>query len=174
MEFERILSKITSADIYILGDMNINFLNYCDHTQTEEYLNMLYSYNLLPLITKPTRITHHTATLIDHIYTNVLSTNISSKIITADISDHLPIFCLADNQVSRKREKVYYRGSKNLNPEAYVNDISSLEWNSILHSFNIYLKDKTKRKVENIKLNINQHATIKLASKAKTKQISKP
>ena len=31
---------------------------------------MLYSNNLLPLITKPTRLAHHTSTLIDHIYTN--------------------------------------------------------------------------------------------------------
>ena len=34
---------------------------------------MLYlgdSNNLLPLITKPTKLTHHTSTLFDHIYTN--------------------------------------------------------------------------------------------------------
>ena len=47
--------------IYISGDINIDFLKYDSHPKTEEYLNMLYSHNLVPLITKPTRITDHTA-----------------------------------------------------------------------------------------------------------------
>ena len=50
--------------------MNINFLKFSEHTQTEEFLDMLYANNILPIITKPTRLTDHTATLIDHIYTN--------------------------------------------------------------------------------------------------------
>ena len=36
---------------------------------TEAYLDMLYSNNLLPVISKPTRLIYHSATLIiDHIY----------------------------------------------------------------------------------------------------------
>ena len=60
--------------------MNINFLNYDEHTPTatEDYLIMIYSKNFLPLVTEATRITHHTATFIDHIYTNALHMNISS------------------------------------------------------------------------------------------------
>ena len=54
--------------LYILGDMNIDFLKYNHHTQTEEYLDMLNSNNISPIITKPTRITNYTATFIDHIY----------------------------------------------------------------------------------------------------------
>ena len=52
--------------------MNINFLKFNEHTQTEEFLDMLYANNILPIITKPTRLTDLTATLIDHIYTNCL------------------------------------------------------------------------------------------------------
>jgi hypothetical protein len=36
---------------------------------TEKYLDMLYTNNFLPIITKPTRITDHTKTLIDHTHT---------------------------------------------------------------------------------------------------------
>ena len=54
--------------LYILGDMNIDFLKYNHHTQTEEYLDMLHSNNISPIITKSTRITNYAATLIDHIY----------------------------------------------------------------------------------------------------------
>lgn len=75
--------------------MNIDFLKYNHHTQTQEYLNMLHSNNISPVITKPTRITNYMATLIDHVDTN--STNqMISGIATIDISDHLPTFCIAD------------------------------------------------------------------------------
>ena len=49
---------------------------------------MLLSLGLMPIITKPTRITDHTATLIDHIYTNTLEKLIKSRLCLADISDH--------------------------------------------------------------------------------------
>ena len=47
--------------------MNINFLKFNEHNQTEEFLDMLYANNILPIITTPIRLTDHTATLIDHI-----------------------------------------------------------------------------------------------------------
>ena len=55
---------------------------------------MLYAYNFLPIITKPTRLTDYTKTLIDHIYTNACSDEISSGILLFDISDHLTVFCI--------------------------------------------------------------------------------
>jgi len=70
-EFDTLLNEISQYEIYILGDFNIDLLKYSKHLLSEEYLDMLYSNNLLPLITKPTRLTHCTSTLIDHIiYTN--------------------------------------------------------------------------------------------------------
>ena len=46
----------------------------------------------MPLITKATRLTDHTSTLIDHMYTKVLHKAIKAGICLADVSDHLPIF----------------------------------------------------------------------------------
>ena len=37
--------------------MNINFLKFNEHAQTEEFLHMLYANNILPIVTKPTRLT---------------------------------------------------------------------------------------------------------------------
>ena len=59
--------------------MNINFLKFNEHTKTEEFLDMLYANNVLPTITKPTRLTDHIATLIDHIYTNCLQNFTDSR-----------------------------------------------------------------------------------------------
>ena len=48
---------------------------------------------MLPTITKPTRITHNTATLIDNMYVKLKDhSNIYSGIIQTHISDHLPVF----------------------------------------------------------------------------------
>lgn len=55
-------------EVYILGEMNIDFFIYNSHPKTQEYLDVLYTKSFLPVITKQTRITDHTATLIDHMY----------------------------------------------------------------------------------------------------------
>ena len=52
---------------------------------------MLFANNILPIITKPTRVIDHTATLIDHIYTNSVQ-NLTAGILTIYITDHLLIF----------------------------------------------------------------------------------
>ena len=57
--------------------------------------NLLIGY--LPVITKPTRITDHSATLLDHIYSNSKSLNYQSGIIITDVADHFGTF-----YVSRK------------------------------------------------------------------------
>ena len=80
--------------------MNIYLLKHHTHLQTGRYLDMLYSHNLLPVITKPTRITNHTATLIDHIYTNSVNRLISG-VIPVDFSDHLPIFCTVETSLKK-------------------------------------------------------------------------
>ena len=90
--------------LYILGDMNIDFLKYNHHAQTEEYLDMLHSNNISLIITKPTRITNYTATLTDHIYTNNTNQMISG-IATLDISDHLPTFCIVDIPLQKQKLK---------------------------------------------------------------------
>ena len=58
------------CQFFILGDGNIDFLRYLNHQPTEKYLGMLYTDITIPVIAKPTRITNHTKTLIDHICTN--------------------------------------------------------------------------------------------------------
>ena len=49
---------------FLLGDVNVNLLNYNEHNQTNEFLNSLASNSIIPLILKPTRITSHSNTLI--------------------------------------------------------------------------------------------------------------
>ena len=57
--FSEILTKIASEKktCYLLGDYNVNLLNYETHVQCNDFLNALYGYSFRPLIDKPTRIT---------------------------------------------------------------------------------------------------------------------
>lgn len=52
--------------IYIIGDFNLELLNH-RHTFFE-FINLMFSFSLSPLITRPTRTADTTATLIDNIW----------------------------------------------------------------------------------------------------------
>ena len=82
-----------------MGDFNLDLLNHEYHTTTQEFLDALFSYMIIPLITKPTRVTAHSATLIDNIFTNCFSQNILSGNILNDSSDHFPIFAFFNNDL---------------------------------------------------------------------------
>ena len=64
----------------LLRDVNIDFLKYNKDAQTSEYLDMLFDLGFMLVITKATRVTDHTSSLIDHIYTNT-----PEKVITSGI-----------------------------------------------------------------------------------------
>ena len=80
-------------EAYITGDFNVNLINYSYNKATSDYLDMLFALGYMPIITKATRITYHSKTLIDHIYTNSHEKIVKSGICLADLSDHLPCFC---------------------------------------------------------------------------------
>ena len=77
---------------YIMGDFNINILNSHSHQPTNEFINLMTSNSLYPLISKPTRITSSTATLIGNTFTNNLELKMNANILYTDWSDHLPVF----------------------------------------------------------------------------------
>ena len=83
--------------IFVLGDFNVNLLNYNEHNQTNEFLDSLASNSFIPLILQPTRITSHSNTLIDNIFSNVIDPDIILGNLTATISDHLPQFAIIRN-----------------------------------------------------------------------------
>ncbi len=57
---------------YLMGDYNINLLNFGTHTKTNEFIDDVISQGFLPYILKPTRVTDTSATLIDHIYIQII------------------------------------------------------------------------------------------------------
>ena len=83
--------------IFLLGDFNVNLLNYNEHNQTNEFLDSLASNSFIPLILQPTRITSHANTLIDNIFSNVIDPEIIPGNLAATIFDHLHQFSIIPN-----------------------------------------------------------------------------
>ena len=83
--------------VFLLGDFNANLLNYNEHNEINEFLDFLASNSFIPLILQPTRITSHSNTLIDNMFSNVIDPDITSGNLTATISDHLPQFSTIPN-----------------------------------------------------------------------------
>ena len=78
--------------MYVLvgGDLNIDLLM-SDITHPET-VNIFRSYNYLPYITKPTRVTNTSATCIDHFWYNNYNVEFSGVFHEYDTSDHHTIF----------------------------------------------------------------------------------
>ena len=55
------------------------------HSETADFINLLYANTLLPLISKPTKYGDHSATLIDNVITNMSSQNSLYGIILDDV-----------------------------------------------------------------------------------------
>ena len=118
------INKI-NKNFYIFGDFNIDLLKYNSNSATKFYVDSLTSNNCRSVIDKPTRITETSATLLDHIYTNDVSNNISSGIAVTDVSDHFPTFiCVKTDKINQSFEKVQIRDTMRLKETGFLNELS--------------------------------------------------
>ena len=65
--------------MFICGDFNIDLMKYETHNGTKRFLDCMYGLGLCPLIDRPSRITTHSCTLIDNIFTNQINYEIENK-----------------------------------------------------------------------------------------------
>ena len=114
-DYEKLLEKIKSEnkDIIIGTDQNLDYLNLHRHINTAKFFDLNLSLDLIPSITKPTRVTHTSATLIDNVYlTNSLCNHIQSNILLTDISDHFPCLVLIGNKPPDKKQPLIFKCRK--------------------------------------------------------------
>ena len=114
----------------IMGDFNLNLLNFESHAGTDEFVNSMGSYFFHPHILQPTRITDHSATLIDNIFFNSVNHHTVSGNIIYDLTDHLPNF-LVINKFSAlpKNFKLSRRDYSKYNEALLLEEIQSTDWN---------------------------------------------
>ena len=132
--------KNVKKSIFLCGDLNIDLLKYNDNTPTKNFVDMMFSLGLYPLIDKPTRITDHIATLIDNMFTNELDSKINSWLLRSDISDHLPIFAVCKypdiNRISNQKHTPIRQTDKNC-VDALKNELLLQNWDDVMGSTDV-------------------------------------
>ena len=136
---ELCLEKIKSEKklAYVSGDWNINLLNIDSHKESQDFVDIMFSHYFIPTITKPTRVSKRSGTLIDNIFCNTDSedTFSLSGILYTDVSDHFPVFhidfsnCMS---VSNKTFKKRVYSTEKMN--SFSNTLCSKTWDHIIEN----------------------------------------
>ena len=141
-EYEKYTNKLksTKLDTVIGLDHNLDLLKMEKHKPTQEFFNMNINNQLFPTITKPTRITSTTATLLDNLMVNLsLNHNYLSGILVDDMSDHLPCLLVLKGKRYEQREPITitYREMKEDNIQKIKKELKEIPWESIMHTENV-------------------------------------
>ncbi len=122
-------------ELCIGTDQNLNLLNSHSHKETRDFLELLLENNMLPSITRPTRITKKSSTLIDNIYlSSKLQRDFRSGLIISDISDHLPLITSTLKNKRCKNESIAFT-SRKVNKESIpkIRDgLKAIDWDLLL------------------------------------------
>lgn len=125
--------------LFVCGDFNIDILKVDSNADSLCFLDIMYGYGLYPLITKPTRITTTSATLIDNIYTNVLADTKNGIIVSDFISDHMPIFTTVNLKCKASVKSKVYKQSRVFTPDILLSIGDSLlecDWSEVYNDGN--------------------------------------
>ena len=133
------LKKQKDHEIVIGLDHNLDLLKSHLNQPTNDFLELNLDRELIPCISKPTRITNKSATLIDNIMiSRSLQGNYASFVVIEDISDHFVcLVVLKDQNKSIKGPK--YIKTQNLDDQKIANIVVTLQeynWTEILSSLN--------------------------------------
>lgn len=105
-----------------MGDFNIDLLKYNINDNANSFIKQMNASSFYPLITKPTRITKTSATLIDNIFENRFCDKTISGLLFTDSSDHLPVFQITVGQCQTRSQTRETRKIRTIND----NNISRL------------------------------------------------
>ena len=125
------LNNMKNKEIILGMDHNINFLKHDVHPKTQEFIELNLDMNLLPVITKPTRVSTTSATLIDNIFvSNRLQHSINSAVIITDISDPFPCILTVNNfnQSKDRKTKITKRKLNKESLDKIKKDIGNIDW----------------------------------------------
>ena len=173
--------NLSTRDLYMLDDININILPESCTTNDLNYSSMLASKGLFSLITKPTRVSATSSTLIDHIFTNSIADKLYPGVILNDISDHYMVYSIISVENKQTSSKCItckkVRNFKNVNYEQLSSDLSveltkfktslpqitSDNFNSVFTDF-----------LNCIKTQISNHAPLQIVSRKQRRIQAKP
>ena len=132
---------------YLIGDSNLNLLKN-NANNVSDFINLMYTHSFFLTITKPTRVTRTSVSIIDHIWTNDLNNYKVSGIIHIMISDHFPVFTtidLPDMKFKHSVIKLKKRKYNNESISSFKSDLMQYKWEldmigqDVNEDFNTYM-----------------------------------
>ena len=128
--FQYLKSSIRSlppgSEFFCVGDFNIDMSS--ANALTSLAKDFSRSCNLTQLIHSPTRITEHSSTIIDLIFSNCSHIAMSGSI-SCGLSDHNLIYCCKKFQKQRYiPQTISFRNFKNFDKASYISDLQNADW----------------------------------------------
>ena len=141
--YKKQLNKLSPHQVsrLVIGiDHNLDLIKQDKHKPTHEFIEMNLDHQLIPTITKPTRITRSTATLLDNIIVGKnFQMSMDPSIILSDISDHYPcLLTIHDETIFNKQAKRIQ--TRRLDPskmDTITEKLSIVDWEHELHNLEV-------------------------------------
>ena len=117
---EKLISE--NKETILLGDFNIDLLKRDSNKSVSDFLDIIYSTNLLPNITSPTRLTSRSQILINNIFS---SDDCIVGNLISPISDHHVQVLIIPNYTTTQNSKnyIYKRHFKHFRSKKFLTDL---------------------------------------------------
>ena len=129
VDLEQNIEKVLdiSDNVLIVGDLNCNMLN--DNPLSKKIDMLCENLQLIQNISKPTRVTPHSKTLIDLIFTSKNIGTMQAGVQTLGLSDHSLIYIVLKEIVPKCTPKIsHYTTFRNFEVDRFVQDIEQCDW----------------------------------------------
>ena len=157
-----------------MGDFNINLLNYNSHSETNNFINLIISHYLLPHTLHPTRVTDHSAAIIDNTFSNSLESDTPSGSLLSQISDHFPQFLVIKNTTVVYRHcTLFHDDYSKFAGSSFINDFTGLSWD-FLNETDLNINSKFDTLYEKVHETAIKHVPLKKVTLKQLKLRSKP
>ena len=134
-------SKTTDKTCFLVGDLNLNLIDYQSNAKVRNFVNLIFQHSLVPIVNKPTRVTKNNATLIDYIITNSFTDQKNlTGILKTDISDHFPIFTISVKHGLDSNDKKVTIKKRIINADSiqeFRDILSEVDWGNLYSISNL-------------------------------------
>ena len=129
---EKLISE--NKEVMLLGDFNIDLLKCDSNKNVSDFFDIIYSTNLVPNITSPTRLTSQRQILIDNIFSSIINDDCIAGNLISPISDNHAQFLIIPNCTITQNSKkdLYKRNFKHFSSKRFIADLLKVNWDNIL------------------------------------------
>ena len=157
------ISHLKNSNEVIIGlDHNMDLLKTDKHKPTQHFIDTLLDMDLMPTISRPTRLTHTSATLIDNIIVDQKENeNFDSYVLIDNTSDHLPCITILNGILTCKKD--YVKISKRKSTTESINNLNeclkSIDRNLFKNS-TLDFNKKTNHLMNTLQREIDRHLPV--------------